>query len=217
VAGDVRLGLIPSAIHPLATRLFERLRATHPGIRLDIAEAQGAELDTMLDSGAVDLAVLLRFRRPDGEGESLLCVADTYLVAAAGDALTQAPTLDFARIAGLPLVLPRRPSHWRQALDETARSLGLRLDAVAQVDSLTLQKELVARNPGVYSILGPYTIAEELRSGRLQASRLVRPELPRHVTLALPRQGKLTVAGRLVAQTIRALVSEWGDRLTEAP
>src|ERR1043166_5910693 len=59
--GEVRLGIIPSAAHPLTTRLFERLQAEHPGIRLDIAEAQGADLDAMLDSGAVDLAVLFRF------------------------------------------------------------------------------------------------------------------------------------------------------------
>lgn len=216
-AGDVRLGLIPSAAHPLATHLFARLRASHPGIRLDIAEAQGAELDAMLDAGAVDLAILFRFRRPSADEsalETLLCDADTYLVSAPGDALTAAPTLDFARLAGLPLVLPRRPSHWRQALDETARSLGFRLDAVAQADSLTVQKALVAAHPGVYSILGPYTIAEELRDGRLQATRLVHPDLKRHVTLALPRQGKLTPAGRAVAQAVREVVADWGQRLT---
>jgi LysR family transcriptional regulator, nitrogen assimilation regulatory protein len=29
-------------------------------------------------------------------------------------------------------VLPRRPSHWRNALDETARSLGFKLEPVAE-------------------------------------------------------------------------------------
>lgn len=215
LAGVVRLGLIPSAAHPLATCLFERLRAEHPGIRLDIAEAQGAELDTMLDSGAVDLAVLFRFQRPSGAEERLLSVAHTFLVSAPGDALTREDTLPFARLAGLQLVLPRRPSHWRNALDETARSLGFRLEPVAEADSLTVQKALVARQPGLYSILGPYSIADELRRGALQASRLVRPDLVRHVTLALPRQGKLAPACRVVAQTIQALVASWGEQLTE--
>src|SRR5688572_24677233 len=113
LSGDVRLGIIPSAAHPLMTRLFERLQAHHPGIRLDIAEAQGAELDAMLDSGAVDLAILFRFQRPSARDEQLLCVANTYLVSAPGDALTARPTLNFSRLSGLKLVLPRRPSHWR--------------------------------------------------------------------------------------------------------
>lgn len=37
----------------------------------------------------------------------------------------------------------------------------------------TVQKELVAASPGLYTVLRPYSIAAELRDGRLQASRLV--------------------------------------------
>ena len=212
--GPVRLGIIPSAAHPLMTRLFERLQAQHPGIRLDITESQGTELDAMLDSGTVDLAVLFRFKRPSGRDERLLCEAHSYLVSAPGDELTRGPTLKFSQLQGLQLVLPRRPSHWRNALDETARSLGFRLEPVAEADSLTVQKELVARGPGLYSILGPFSIAAELHSGRLQASRLIKPDLCRHVTLAFPEQGKLSPGCRAVAATIELLVETWGHQLT---
>lgn len=213
--GEVRLGIIPSAAHPLITHLFERLQAEHPGIRLDIAEAQGADLDAMLDSGAVDLAVLFRFHRPSGSEERQLCVAHTYLVSAPGDPLTEGATLNFSRLAGLRLVLPRRPSHWRHALDETARSLGFKLEPAVEADSLTVQKELVARGPGLYSILGPYSVAAELRNGRLQASKLVRPDLSRYIALALPKQGKLSPACRVVANMLQQLVESWGHQLTE--
>jgi LysR family transcriptional regulator, nitrogen assimilation regulatory protein len=215
IMGEVRLGIIPSAAHPLVTRLFEELEAKHPGVRLNIAEAQGAELDAMLDAGAVDLAILFRYSKPSGSDERLLCVANTYLVSAPGDPLTRGATLNFARLKGLRLVLPRRPSHWRNALDESARSLGFKLVAVAEADSLTVQKELVARTPGLYSVLGPYSFAAELRSGRVQATRLVRPDLRRHVALSFPKQGKLAQASRLVAQTVERLVKSWGDQLTE--
>ena len=215
--GEVRLGIVPSAAHPLMTRLFQRLQAQHPGIHLDIAEAQGAEIDTMLDSGVVDMAVLFRYQRPSGSEERPLCVAHTYLVSAPGDALTSAPTLRFSRLAGLRLVLPRRPSHWRNALDETARSLGFKFEPVAEADSLTVQKELVAHTPGLYSVLGPYSFMSELRGGRLQATQLVRPDLCRHITLALPKQGKLSPACRVVAQTVQDLVQAWGHQLIEPP
>jgi LysR family transcriptional regulator, nitrogen assimilation regulatory protein len=213
--GEVRLGIIPSAAHPLVTRLFERLQSEHPGIRLSVAEGQGTELDAMLDGGAVDLAVLFRFNRPSGSDERLLCVAHTYLVSAPGDELTREPTLNFSRLNGLRLVLPRRPSHWRNALDETARSLGFKLEPIAEADSLTVQKELVASTPQLYSILGPFSVAAELQSGRLQASRLVRPDLSRHVTLALPKQGKLSPACRVVVETVQQLVESWGQQLSE--
>jgi len=85
---------------------------------------------------------------------------------------------------------------------------------VAEVDSLTVQKELVARTPGLYSILGPYSIMAELERGQLQASKLVKPDLCRHVTLAYPKQGKLSPAGRVVAETVEHLVASWGHQLT---
>jgi DNA-binding transcriptional LysR family regulator len=213
--GEVRLGIIPSAAHPLMTRLFGRLQSEHPGIRLNIAEAQGTEIDAMLDSGAVDLAILFRFNRPSGREEKLLSVAHTYLVSAPGDPVTRDATVNFSALSGLRLVLPRRPSHWRNALDEAARSLGFKLVPVAEADSLTVQKELVAHTPGLYSVLGPYSMTAELQSGRLQASRLVKPDLVRHVTLALPKQGKLSPASRLVAEWVQELIGSWGHQLTE--
>src|SRR5256885_16065714 len=95
-----------------------------------------------------------------------------------------APTTESAALDGLQLVLPRRPSHWRDALDEAAHSHGFRLAAAAEADSLTVQKELVAHAPGLYSVIGLYSIHAELRQGRLQASRPVNPGPGRHVTLA---------------------------------
>lgn len=214
--GEVRLGIIPSAAHPLMTRLFARLQMEHPGIRLNITEAQGTELNTMLDTGAVDLAILFRFNRPSGSEEKLLSVAHTYLISAPGDEVTRESTVNFSRLAGLRLVLPRRPSHWRNALDEAARSLGFRLDSIADADSLTVQKELVAHTPGLYSILGPYSAIPELKSGRLQVSKLVKPDLCRHVTLAFPKQGKLSPACRVVAEIVQELVSSWGHQLFDS-
>jgi DNA-binding transcriptional LysR family regulator len=214
--GEIRVGILPSAAHPLMTRLFERLQSAHPRIRLSIVEAQGKELDAMLDSGSVDFAVLYRYRPPKGHEERQLCVAHTYLVSAPFDPITARPTLDFAHLAGLKLVLPRRPSHWRQALDETARSLGFKLEVALEADSLTLQKEAAANMPGLYSVLGPYTVMAELERGRLQATRLVKPDLTRHVTLAIPRQGKQSRACREVIAVLESLVKSWGGSLTDS-
>lgn len=98
--------------------------------------------------------------------------------------VTRDGTVDFARLEGLLLVLPRRPSQWRAVLDETARSKGFALQTEVEADSLRAQKELVAHSPGLYSVLGSFSMAEEMRSGGLQAARIVNPELRRYVTLA---------------------------------
>ena len=212
--GTVKLGILPSAAHPLMTHVYLRLQAAYPRIRLDVREGQGGELDALLDTGSVDLAVLFRYRKPSGTDERLLATAGTWLVSRPGDPLTRGETLDFARLEGLRLVLPRRPAHWRAVLDETARSKGFTLRAELEADSLRLQKELVAHTDNVYALLGPYSITDELHAGRLQACRVVNPDLRRHVTLALPRQGQLTPAVRIVAGLVQELVQAWGDRLS---
>lgn len=213
--GEVRLAILPSAAHPLITRVCLRLQAEYPRIRLNIREGQGGELDALLDTGSVDMAILFRFQKPASADEKLLATAGTYLVSRPGDPLTQPATIDFSRLAGLPLVLPRRPAHWRAVLDETARSKGFTLQAVVEADSLGVQKELVAQQNGVYALLGAFSIADELRSGRLQATRVVNPDLCRHVTLALPKQGQLTPAGRIVARQITETTAAWGHQISE--
>jgi hypothetical protein len=64
-------------------------------------------------------------------------------------------------------------------------------------------------------VLGPYSIAEELKIGRVQATRLVRPDLCRYVALSFPRQGKMSPACRVVAQTLEQFVKSWGNQLTQ--
>jgi len=74
--------------------------------------------------------------------------------------------------------------------------------------------ELVTNTPGLYSVMGPYSMSTELQSGRLQASKLVKPDLVRHVTLALPRHGKLSAACRVVAMNVEELIEAWENQLT---
>ncbi len=213
--GEVRLAILPSAAHPLITRVCLRLQAEYPRIRLNIREGQGGELDALLDTGSVDMAILFRFQKPASEDEKLLATAGTYLVSRPGDPLTQPASIDFARLAGLPLVLPRRPAHWRAVLDETARGKGFTLQAEVEADSLRVQREMVAHTAHLYSLLGPFSIADELRSGRLQAARIVNPGCRRYVTLALPKQGQLTPACKVVSALIRETVERWGGQLNE--
>jgi hypothetical protein len=89
------------------------------------------------------------------------------------------------------------------------------LASVAETDSLTVRRKLVANTKGLYPVPGRYSIAAELRDGRLQASQLVKPELIRHTTWASPKQGKPSPACRVVAEAVQLLTRSWGNGLTE--
>jgi LysR family nitrogen assimilation transcriptional regulator len=212
--GEVKIGILPSAAHPLMTQVFKKLHHAYPKIQLNIREGQGSELDALLDTGSVDMAILFRYEKPHGHDEVLLSTASTYLVSSPGLSLTYGETVDFKRLEGLPLVLPRKGSHWRSILDETARSKGFQLQAEVEADSLKVQKEIIANNPHMYALLGPFSVNEELRQGRLQSAKVIAPDLKRYVTLAMPKQGHITQASKTVAEMIKTTVVGWGNQLS---
>lgn len=212
--GEVKLGILPSAAHPLMTQVFKRLKESYPQVRLNIREGQGSELDALLDLGSVDLAILFRYEKPRNTDEVLLATAGTYLITNPQSALGWQDTVDFKQLADLPLVLPRKGSHWRSILDETARSKGFQFRVEVEADSLTVQKEVVATHPHVFALLGPFSVNEELGSGRLRAVKVVNPDLKRYVTLARTKQGYNTQASKIVAELIQESVIAWNHQLT---
>jgi DNA-binding transcriptional LysR family regulator len=56
--GEVKIGVLPSAAHPLMTHVFKKLHREYPKIKLNIREGQGSELDALLDTGVVDMATM---------------------------------------------------------------------------------------------------------------------------------------------------------------
>ena len=97
-------------------------------------EGQGAQLETWLDDGSVDLAVLYRTSPSPKNGDLYLVETSTYLVSAAGDRLTSRPTVSFSALHNLPLVLFCRPSRWRNLLDQLAIEHGISLNVVLEAD-----------------------------------------------------------------------------------
>lgn len=203
--GTVRIGIMPSTAHPLVSTLYYRLQEKYPQVKLLVREGQGAQLDTWLENGGVDLAILYRHGPQPANGDIYLIETRTYLVGAPGDELTGQASVPFAALDKLPLVLFCRPNSWRDRLDELSAANGVTLNVAAEADSLSLQTEIVAQG-GIYALLGPYAIASARRAGRIQATPLVEPEVPRYIALAMSRYGQMTLACRVAMQLIEEIV-----------
>ena len=204
--GTVRIGSLPSTAHPLVTTLYHRLKKRYPLVQLAVREGQGAQLETWLEDGSVDLAVLYRSSASPRNGDTYLVETPTYLVGAEGDERTSGPTVPFAALDHLPLVLFCRPSSWRNRLEQLAAEHGISLNVALEADSLSLQTQVVA-DGNIYALLGPYAVAAASRDCRLQSSRIVDPPVTRHIALAMSRHGELTLACRTVMQVTREIVS----------
>ena len=186
--GKVRIGSLPSTAHPLVSTLYARLKQQYPLIQLAVREGQGAQLETWLEDGSVDLAILFRTSNSPANGDTYLVETSTYLVSAAGDPLTSRPTVRFSALDNLPLVLFCRPSSWRNHLEEIAAERKVSLNVVLEADSLSLQTHIVSEG-GVYALLGPYAVAAAPKERRLRSAKLVAPVVTRHIALAMSRHG----------------------------
>ena len=200
--GKVRVGSLPSTAHPLVSTLYQRLKERYPLIQLAVREGQGAQLETWLEDGSVDLAILYRTGKSPKNGDIYLVETSTYLVGAAGDPLTSRPTVRFSALHNLPLVLFCRPSSWRNHLEQISAERKVSLNVALEADSLSLQTHIASQG-GIYALLGPYAIAAASKEHRLQSSKLVDPVVPRHIALAMSRHGNLTLACRTVMQIAR--------------
>lgn len=202
--GKVRLGSLPSTAHPLVSTLYKRLKEQYPLIQLAVREGQGSQLETWLEDGSVDLAILYRTSSSPKGGDVYLVETSTYLVSAAGDPLTSRPTVRFSALHDLPLVLFCRPSSWRNYLEQISAERSVSLNVALEADSLRLQTQIVSEG-GIYALLGPYAITGAPKDCRLQASKLVDPVITRHIALAMSRHGTMTLACRTVMQVAREI------------
>jgi len=202
--GTVRIGSLSSTAHPLVTTLYHRLKERYPLVQLMVREGQGAQLETWLDDGSVDLAILYRTSPIPKNGDTYLAETSTYLVSAADDPLTAHPTIAFSALHNLPLVTFCRPSGWRNHLEQLSNEHGISLNIALEADSISLQAHIVA-DGGIYALLAPYAISASSKFCRLQSSRLVDPSITRYVALAMSRHGQLTPACRAVMQVTREI------------
>ena len=200
--GKVRIGSLPSTAHPLVSTVYRRLKEQYPLIELSVREGQGSQLETWLEDGSVDLAILYRTSQTAKSGDIYLVETSTYLVGAAGDALTSQPTVPFSTLHNLPLVLFCRPNSWRNYLEGISVAHGVALNVVLEADSLSLQTH-IASEGGAYALLGPYAVAAASKQRRLQSSKLVKPVVTRHIALAMSQQAEFTLACKTVMQIMR--------------
>jgi LysR family transcriptional regulator, nitrogen assimilation regulatory protein len=178
-AGEVLLGLLPSAVNRFAEPLYAAVRAELPGVRLHLAEAASAQLEEHLREGRLDMAMVLREDQASIGDERVLARVPLHLVGRRGDPVVDADNVPLAALSGLPLVVPGRPHLLRARLDALAAQHALALHVAAEADSVRLQYEVVAAGGG-------YAIASVMPGidPRLASARIVDPVLERFVVLA---------------------------------
>ncbi|GLU33240.1 LysR substrate-binding domain-containing protein [Trinickia caryophylli] len=200
-AGEVLVGLLPSAVDQFAGPIFAAVRNALPGVRLHLVEGASALLDEHLRQGRLDMAMVLREDKASIRDARVLAKVPLHLVGRSGDEMVEGKDVALRRLSGVPLVVPARPHPLRGRLDRLAREHALTLQVAVEVDSVRLQHEIVAAGGG-YAIA---SVSPGRLDARLASARIVGPVLERFVVLAESPQRPHTRATREVRQLIERL------------
>jgi LysR family hydrogen peroxide-inducible transcriptional activator len=204
--GTVRIGVIGTTARWLTPILAETMAKELPDVQLVVAEGTARALELRLLDGELDFAlVALPVEDPEIRTTALFD-EDHVLVGPENHPLvTTGGPVDLADVAKYKLLLSAPGTPFRQEVDETFRSRGLRAQPQLEVDGMRLLASLAFQGLGI--ALVPATAAPGWIGGpwtRIPVEGLSR----RTVGLAARRRGMPTVAAQAAVSVLRQVVNK---------
>ncbi len=236
-AGSVSLALPHSISGALALPLLLATRARYPEITLQLTEELSGNLTEQLKSGRINLAVQF----DDGQLGQFACtplVEETMMFIcrrgsphAPGGGLRQATdssgpahgtplapggaparvAISLAQALAAPLILPGLQHGVRPRIENVARSAGLRIENVIEINSLAILKSALLADMGA-TILPLAPLLAEVERGDLQATPVDSAALTRIVTLCASKNIPLTNATAAVSRLVQEVTRELCDK-----
>lgn len=211
VSGYVTIGLPPTTGAQLGAELIERLHSKYPAIVCNIVEAHSGNLRNLAADSSLDLVVLFKPTGLEGWDAVPLLTEELFLIFPAHRPLLPAETrsVSVGELANIPLILPSRQHGLRRGIETELERHNVLCNPVAEVDSLGVLMECVARGMG--ATIKPLSALNY--AGAALADRWT--SLPiRDVTLArtnylysLPND-QLPAAARVVREELCQITSE---------
>ncbi len=137
IRGQVTLGMIGSAGRWVVPLLLENLRKRYRNINVRISEGTNSALEPRLINGQLDLAVLAWPVMAEELTEVDLFTEDLVVIAHREHPLaTMKGPLPFSVLAQHDLLLPMVGTPIRREIDDAARSVGIELHPLIEIDGL---------------------------------------------------------------------------------
>lgn len=208
VGGIVTVGLLPSTADVLSSALLTAVAASYPGIRLRLTAGYAGHLQSWLESGDVDVALLYDSKPNPALTLRPLLEENLWFVGPPKPRLNRKAGVTLLDVSRRPLVLPSAPHGLRTLVEQAAQRKDVALNIVAETNAMSVQKRLVLDGHG-YTILPSIAVVDDVNRGILSAAPVTDPMLVRRIVLALP-------ATRTVANSARCVTNELIQCMREA-
>ena len=206
VEAALTLGLPPTIVPFLGTRLLRRFRRDLPKLKLWIVDADSHRLAAELTRGLIDIAMLVDVTPGAKAFHSEVVVEQLMLVGPPGTLPTLRPLLPFKDLQSLTLVLPGPQSSLRTKLAKAAAGAEISIEAALEIDSLELAKQAVLAGAG-FTILPPIAFVREAERGELSGLPIGDPLLVQSVLWAI--QPNWRVPRSTYNEVERVVFEEW--------
>src|SRR5690606_20854894 len=147
-AGEVMIGTTSTTSRILYGPLAERFARDYPNIRLRFVEGVPYHLLEGLDTGRIDIAVMVDPETSPSLLLEKLVTEQVYLIGSASTGRMPGGPCGVRALAGLPLILLPRPAGSRVRLDQIAGDIGIALDVRHEVANVDVVKDFVSRGLG---------------------------------------------------------------------
>lgn len=212
--GVVSVGFPPSLSMLLTVPLVETIQLELPDVKLQTSEAMSGDLLDWVGSGRLDFGYVYDMPQTNHLISKAVMSEELFLVAASDNWSRPTPSNGFseqhvalAALHGLPLVLPSKRHSLRNLVEHAARSNGLQLNIVAEIDSLHEIIAMVDR-ASAYTILPHAAVCRQISGGNLVLVEIEKPSLRRSVHLIRARAQTLSQAALAVEQTVSTIIAE---------
>jgi LysR family nitrogen assimilation transcriptional regulator len=171
VQGKVTLGASATTGRLLYARLAETASERYPLIELNMTEGASYYLLEGLDTGRIDLAVMVDPESRSYLSNEALVAEKVYLVGAAQHANMPTGPCTLQDLAGRPLVLFSRPSGSRTQIEAAAASQRITLNVRFDATSPDVIKDFVRRGLG-YGVMPYSSIFRDVAAGELVSAEI---------------------------------------------
>jgi DNA-binding transcriptional LysR family regulator len=202
--GRLVLGTTPSLASNLLAPVLAEFHAAHPGLELTVYEAGSQDLVGRLETGEIELAiVILPIDRPWVES-SVLKEEELVLAVDASHPLAGRRSLRVGELEQIPLVMFKDGYDLREATLAACRRAGF--EPVVAVQGLEMYGALALAAAGVAAAVVPESVVRP--SGQLRAVRFRGGSLKRRIGLASRKDRPFTPAGQAFASALTDYLSE---------
>ena len=216
-SGEVSIAALPSVAQILGPILLQRFRLEMPQVRLVIREALPTQIQDWLVNGRSDFAIEYAVKT-SGAIEGIPFLRDKiHVIGSKKLPALPARGVPLKQIESLPLVLTSSWHHIRRDLERAFHEHDLRVQVLAEVDSVSIVKELVLQGYA-YAMLPRWTLFNELQRRQLTAVPLHGINQWTELMLMWVRSRTLSPGARALRRVVLEEVTKlvdlgWGEKV----